>query len=477
MSTIDPHDTPKSATWSLFCYVLAIGIASGANFIATPLLLACLGSEQFARWSLIEPIIVALIPFAGFGISFGLMHTIVRSESPERAFGALLPFQLAACLAGGLLAGFVALSVASPVIAIFCAAIVFAEGTIALHLTFWRACNRPGHFALIEGARAAAVAGMLALSWGYFPSLITTLSAYLLIRLVIGFAAVGAGTLLISPAGRGEWQNARAAMQFGLPIVCASVLVSLTTTLDRYAVAQFGNAAAITSYVAHVKLVQVIGSALAPFFVWFAPIVVRRLPEGRAAFPFFVTSVYLFQAINGCVTLGMWFLAPLIWQPLFGSILFDGDLFAVLLIGQMIYGLGNPVSIGTMRAGKTWQALVAAATTLIATIGFCLALGYLFGVIGVSWGRVLGFVTYTFVLGAGTAFGMGVQFHWVRMLLVKCFVAAIMIATMGSTEHLSTASGVVLATVSAAGALLFAILLHPSAFSGVRMLAKSRPSD
>lgn len=418
--------TDRSALFSLFCYALAIGLASGSNFLTAPLLLSLLGQAGFARWALVEPLILTLIPVAGFGINYGLMHAIAQGGGPRRAIGRLVPFFLGASALVAAAAAAIALPGWGLTIALLSAAIVLTEGAIGLFVAYWRSCNRPGLFALVEGGRAALVVLMLAAAWMLAPMLVHSVDGYMGLRGIVGVAAVLLALVVIRPIGPGDRGEAVAAMRFGLPIVGASMLVAMTTTIDRYAVAQFATVAAISSYVAHVKLVQVLGSALTPFFTWFAPVAIRRLPEGEAAHPFFTGSVYAFQTVNGCATLGMWFLAPLVWGALFGSVPFDATLFAILLVGQMLFALGNPVSIGTLRPGKTWHALRATAITLAVTTMACIGLGAVMGTTGVALGRAVGLAAYTATLGYGTVRDLGLRYPWGRMALQIGLVVAVM---------------------------------------------------
>jgi O-antigen/teichoic acid export membrane protein len=452
----------RSALFSLLCYALAIALASGSNFLTAPLLLALVGPAGFAHWALVEPLVLALIPIAGFGINYGLMQAVAqRADAPQRVIGGLLPFHLAASLLVALIAGGIALASWAPTVALLCAAIVLVEGVIALFITYWRTIDRPGFFALVEGGRAALVVLLLAAAWVAAPAFISTVPAYMAVRAGVGAAAILLAVAVIRPIGRGTSQDAMAAVRFGFPIVCASVLVSLTTTIDRYAVAHFATLAAISGYVAQVKLVQILGSALAPFFTWFAPVAIRRLPEGEAAHGFFSGSVYAFQAVNACATLGMWFLAPMLWRPLFGALPFDASLFAVLLIGQMIFALGNPVSVGTLRPGKTWQALRATIVTLAVMAAGCLVLGGLYGPIGVAWGRAIGFGAYTLVLGAGTVRDLGIGFPWARMAVFSIPVVAIIISTTGQLAAMSLWVALPAITIGCLLVLGIALLLRP----------------
>lgn len=444
---------------SLLCYALAIGLASGSNFLSVPLVLALVGPEGFARWALIEPLILALIPIAGFGINYGLMHAIAHGDPPRRAIGKLFPGYLAGSLVVSAAGGAVALAIWGWDIAWLCALVILAEGAVALFVTYWRSTDRPALFAAVEGGRAAAVVLLLAAAWLWMPTLISTLPGYLGLRGVIGIGAVLLGIAIVRPAGRGDWAEARAAVRFGLPIVCASVLVSLTSSLDRYAVAHFVSVGAVALYVAQIKLVQVLGSALAPFFTWFAPLAMKRLKEGEAAHPFFAKSVFAFQTVNACCTLGLWFLTPIVWPRLFGALPFDAPTFAVLLIGQMIYALGNPVSIGTLREGKTWQALRATLVTLAVMAAACLVLGALAGAQGVAWGRLIGLSAYTLILGLGTEIDLKVRFPWGSMALVTAIPVLAMAVTAGGLmrygvlAHLGGAAGGCLLILGVAAAL------------------------
>ncbi|WP_336966285.1 hypothetical protein [Sphingobium aquiterrae] len=444
---------------SIALYALAIGLASGANFLTAPLLLALQGPVGLARWGLVEPLILALIPIAGFGINFGIMHLLTGSDAPRRIIGRVWRYQIAAVSVTALVGAALAWHWFGGAIALLAAGIIAVEGAITLFISYWRACNQPIRFAAIEGGRAALVVLLLAIALLLPRNLVPDVQAYMALRLGVGALAIAAGFALIRPIGGGDRVALRTAVHFGLPIVIASMLVALATSIDRYILASAGaSALMIGAYVAHVKLIQILGSALAPFFTWFAPVAMRRLQDGKAAHGFFVNSAFLFYAVNAALTLMLWFAAPLLWEILFKKLDFDPTLFALLLIGQAIFSLGNPVSIGTLRPGRTWLALMSTAGMLIVTLVACFLFGRVWGAPGIAFGRLLGMVSYTLFLGGVTVHDLKIRFGWWRFVVITALIGSVMAATspMLSPSPLNSAA-MALAALCLLSGLVWAI--------------------
>ena len=92
---------------SIGLYTLGIGVVNGVNFITAPLLIALLGNTEFARWGLLEPILLLGITLAGFGLQTGLMRMIRGDyDADRRAVDALLPFYVSSAVVVRTLFGF-----------------------------------------------------------------------------------------------------------------------------------------------------------------------------------------------------------------------------------------------------------------------------------------------------------------------------------------------------------------------------------
>lgn len=424
---------PAQTLRSIALYTLAIGLVSGGNFLTAPLLVSLLGASEFARWSLLEPILMMGVALAGFGIHIGLISRITgEAQSDRRVVAGLLPyFLLLTVLIGVLGGGVVWWAGESTIAALLIVAIIVAEGIMAFAANLWRAQDRAGLFAFFEGGRAVIAVAVLTLAAVGVVFSFGNAEDYLGLRAAVGTLAVAAGLVLIRPAFHPDAVGTRRALAFGGPIVLASLCSTVLVNVDRYALAQTANDATLAVYVAHVKLAQVLGTAVSPFYAWLAPKAMQHLEAGREDHHFFasVTSIFVVVVYAGCANL--WLIGPTAWSVLFPMLGFDRLLYAFLLVGMAVYALGNPVSIGVLRPGKTYQALLVTLLSVIVAAGACFASAR-YGVIGVSLGRAIGLACYTALFGIVTVRSLGIDYRWKTHALLALFL----IATVWAIEAL-----------------------------------------
>ena len=134
------------------------------------------------------------------------------------------------------------------------------------------------------------------------------------------------------------------------------------------------------------------------------------LIDGDLTFIVTTTSIYVTALAGICASI--WLVTPTVWPIIFPTIKLDQPLFAILLIGAAIYALGNPMSIGVLRPGKTYQAVVITLASTIAGAAACFALAPILGSVGVSLGRGLGLVLYTSLFAINTATSLRIKYQW-----------------------------------------------------------------
>lgn len=431
---------------SISLYVIAIGLASGSNFASAPIVLALLGNEGFASWALIEPLLLIFIPVAGLGANVGILHLIAREGQDVRALGQILvPYLLSAALISSI-CGVLSFLQWGPSVSGLAALVVFVEGVLLLFGSFWRATDEPLKFALVEGGRAFAVVLTLIGFLVFSPTVIQTVGDYFVVRVCVGFVALALAIAVTRPALNFSGALTRSAVAFGLPIVTASMIIAVLSTVDRYVLALSGNGDKVTEYVAHVKLVQILGTAVTPFFAWFAPIAIRRIPEGETAHSFFAMTFYGFICVSMSLAAIMLSFTPLIWPLLFPSVAFDNTLFLILVLGMVLFSAGNPISLATLRPGKTWLAPVTTLINLAVCAAACFGLAQLDALLGVAMGRLLAYLSYTAALGWLTVRALNIRYAWAQILTVfAAFVASSSILT--TAFDLTTVLGALVASI------------------------------
>lgn len=426
-------------------YFLAMLVVAGSNFLSTALLLNLLGPTRFALWAQLEPLILLALPLAGFGIQIGLLNQIVRdSQTPQ----ALLPFHLGASV---VVAAFVALIVAAtapPTWAILAGFILLLEGGIVFFISYWRATNRPVTYASVEGGRAASV--MLALAAMTVVPVIALVEVgqYLSLRAAFGAVFLGLAFGLTRWRWKPDTGAARRAVRYGLPIVIASAMVTMIMNFDRYAVSWVAGPEALAAYVAQVKTTQILSSAVAPFFTWFAPLAIARLQQGDSDDGMFGRSFFAFAAVTTALALGLWLVAPSLWPHLFAAVPYDPAIMAMLIFGVAVFAAGNPLSLGSLSEGRTHHALYVTLTAGVVGFITVLALAPVLGPLGVAIGKAIGLATYTLIFALHTWRHLRIRYPWGKIMALVLLALLIAAGAAGPISKLGPLTAVVAASAA-----------------------------
>ena len=411
---------------TVLLYGLAIAMISGANFIVSPLLLQLLGHDGFAAWSLLEPVVLALLPVAGLGIQIGLLHRLAEEPASRGVvIAALFPFHVGTSVLVGAAGACMALAFGAPIeTAALLFGVVTVEALMVFFISVWRARNEPGLYALLEAGRAVAVVIVLAAILAITSSASLTTDGYLSIRLLLSGLAVLAAVVVMRPKFHPDWNEFTRAFRYGAPIVLASMMAAILANMDRYAL-DSADGPLLAGYVVHTKLAQLLLPAAAAFYMWYAPRAMQHLNQGEAAHPFFVESTSLFYFVLVGICANAWFLAELLWPFLFPSVTFDRPLFALLLMGTAFYAMGNPLSLGTLRSGKTHHATLLTIIATLVAAAACFALAPQLGTEGAAIGRMLGMGAYTVFFATHTIRTLGVRYPVVAYVLLGVGAAGV----------------------------------------------------
>lgn len=398
---------------SVALYAASMLFVSAANFLIVPLLIMALGSDSFATWALLEPLALAAIPVAGFGIHLGLMHQgRLSSDAASRAIDQLWVPYLVTAGAWGLAIASLAISFGTSIdLAIMLGAIVWAEGILLLLVTVFRVRNQPLLFAIMEGGRTTMVLVVMT-AIIFFSPIEASLLLYLSIRMAAAVIALATGYRIIRPGCLPSWESCFGAVRYGAPIVVGSMVIVLLTNYDRYALLLIGAQTAMTDYTAHSKLSQTLAFATAPFFMWFAPLVMAKLHLGREAHAFFINATSGAVVMTTLAAGTLWLIAPLIWKLLFPSVQYDDPLFAIMILGAATFALGNTFSIGTLAGGQTHNVIAITGVSVLSGIGVVFLMGWALGPEGVATGRAAGMLVYTTLFATFTAISLNIRYPW-----------------------------------------------------------------
>lgn len=434
-------------------YALGTLLISGSNFAATPLLIHLLGTGGFSRWAAIEPLILLIIPLAGLGIQHGLLNQLPRDGSAAQR---LLPWHVLSALGmAALLALGMTVSGWPIRLGLLAAGIAAIEGMIVFQIAWWRATGRPGAYAIREGGRAVLIAlALAAIALLAGPSL--SLDGYLILRLALGATFLLPALLAVNWPWSPDPAKAGKAIAYGLPIVLASAIVVALMNFDRYAVLAIASNADLTAYVAHARLAQILGPALAPFFFWLAPLAVARLHAKTADTGFFGASFFGFASADLALTLALWLLAPALWPILFPGIAFDPLLFGLFLAGMAVFACGNPLSLGSLREGRTTTALVVTGFAALAGLCAIALLAPRWGVHGIAAGKTVGLCAYALGFALHTRRTLSIAYPWPAIAIVTGLTVILAVALYPLAARLAFPAASALAATAAAFVLLAA---------------------
>lgn len=457
---------PRNALRNIALYGGSALLVSGSNFLTVPLLVALLGADGFSVWSLLEPLLLIFLPVAGLGINFGLMNAGRNSAADAHSAAETLVLSHVALAAlVGCSIGVASAATGTPVpLAMLLSLVVATEGSIVFFVALFRAQDRPLSFAAMEGGRTfltlLIVGAAVLFAYEHFD-----ISSYLLLRATTAFVALAAAIILVGTKLRPSWTSTLDAIKYGAPIVTGSLIVAGLSSLDRYALSYTGHAASLASYTAHTKLAQTLSIATGPFFMWYAPKAIQQLHHGNAGHPFLISATsfaFLFSIMAGGSLL---ILSPSIWRVLFPTLAFDLHIFASMIFGMCAFSLAPTLGIGCLQQGKTFLAPTLTFGALIVALTAAVAGGHLFGELGVSAGRSIGFIAYAALFLAATMLGPKVRYpaaRYVALYVAAFFVAfwlALFTGSHGILASVLVASGYCLLIVCAGAFTLSRSLL------------------
>lgn len=415
----------------IFFFAISVIVVAVSNFLIVPILIATSGVEGFARFAVIEPIILTVIPLAGLGVNIAVLSklqhggeenhesTLFFSSISTSAIFCILLFPVFYTLSGDVV--FSSLSSIT----------IFIEGSLVFWLAYLRGTRNAFGYLAAEGGRTAAVLIATMILWKLAPIAVASITTYLALRVGTGLLFFLVAVLVLRPRIPVSAKPVISAARFGLPIVLASSALALTTSFDRYPIQIVSGLAAVAAYVAHARIAQAINSAASPFFIWFAPKAMKRFASGDESHAFFANSFAYFFSFSLCLSSGAWLLTPFAWEILFPQIELDRVLLIMLIAGSFLFSLGNPLSAGTLRPGHSHYALIVTLSSLAAGAVVSVPLATYFGPQGVAACRVLVFGLYCALMAresikAGVPIG---DYPWARMalLLVSAIVLLVMI--------------------------------------------------
>ena len=417
-------------------YALSVACLATANFLTAPVLIRAIGIEEFARWSLAEPILLLVLPISLLGLNFSLMKRLGPQKSSEPLQEYFFPCAIMAfvsAITSSLVVGYLFESYITFLVFF---TIGFAESMLVMWLAYWRGRGEAVAYALADGGRAILTLLLTICISVWFDAHITTANDYMLIRGALSLLTVSWMILAVKPRIQYDIAGTVAAARFGLPIVVGSAVVAAMMNFDRYPVEWAGGSVAVASYVAHARIAQAVGSAVSPFTIWYTPKAMAALAEDHVPQDFFRKSFVVLFCFSILVSLAAWSVTPHAWALLFPEIPMDRDVLAWLILGSLFFVIGNNLAVGVYKDNYSIYALGFSLAALFISAALCVILGAVLGPLGVAAGRALGFGAYSGLMAyAGIRAGVEIiAFPWFRIALMSLHGIAAAVAISALSE-------------------------------------------
>ena len=267
----------------------------------------------------------------------------------------------------------------------------FSQGILKWTFKRW-------HFLFISvGSTLATLAGLLLTLALWDLSVVELFTIYLAVRALFGLIGLWfVRQWLTRPAG---FEHLRQLVPFAVPFGLICVANSALPVLERNMVVSLVSAEALGLFAAGAKVAMLIGLAINAFETSWGPFSLSIFREPDAAHTF--RWVFKLVAAGLCaVTLLLTAFGDLV-VVLLGSSKYEGagGVVFALTMGLAIQSIGSVTEVGIVFSKKSHLKLYAYGVGLaVATLAMPL-LGSRFGIVGVAWGSLAGYVAKAFVEG------------------------------------------------------------------------------
>lgn len=377
-------------------YGLASVLQAGSSFVVLPLLILILGTSAYAKYALLEPLLLVLAQTMLLGAHQGLIHAVCKDDKPLKLVlaGLLLGSQIyliPMVLTVGFLVNYWQNSVA--ISGLFAVALYLES----LNLIF------------LTAARAVAA------SWAYFTAVLlrilvmlggTAIALFLRGRESVDIAFVlqlAAGAAFFSMLGLAialrqyvekssvETANAksslaltREAVSYGLPIVMASMCQAAIAYSDRYVLDQFASPRTVAGYVIAVKLANALNFISTPINLWWPTARFTHQRDADGGISFFRNTALLLGALYGVAAITLVIVTPYLMPLMAQGAPLLLTVAGLLVIGTYFSCMQVVLNVGLLSTGHTRKNFFVAGVVAILNLGGCLTMVPIYGAIGAA---------------------------------------------------------------------------------------------
>jgi O-antigen/teichoic acid export membrane protein len=412
-------------------YFISSFMASVVTFVSLPLLIRLLGSVQFGKWSLVEPLQLLLSQSILLGIDYGIIkHINLNKLPPNDTLSKLLmashPFIFASLFVTFLFLKTTSFSLHE---IFWLLLLIYIESVLILIMSSYRAANLVRGYALVAIAKALIFLAVLFIAIFTDYLVIDSLGEVLKWRCISAVLGIGVSLFIVTPSADTYfannniekircWQLYKNAVAYGLPLLITGLLTMIVEYADRYILKSYFDYNTLTQYVVYLKIASFLKPLiLTPFALWWVTERFRRMedPDGGKAF-FRNTAVWLLVTyiIAGGI---LWFFSPWLISLIAPGIPCRTGIVLILIVSVIFMGMAYPMNIGLLNDGKTHLNIYGILGGAILHILLCFILIPTFGILGASVATMLSYLAYVLLINMISQRIYRVPFAYFRMFI------------------------------------------------------------
>jgi O-antigen/teichoic acid export membrane protein len=413
-------------------YFFATATTAAVSFFSIPLLIRALGTEQFGRWSLLEPLQLLLSQIMLLGLNYGLIKLVnFDKNSPFftfiRLFYGSQPVLIFISLSSFIILPHFGFSQSESG---WFSLLIYVEATVLLALAGFRAANEVRGYAIASIFRA--VIFMLVLVTTFSTGYILINSIHDVLEWRLAAAVVGIilsfffvkrldnSSFFIGKTLEGtirQWYGN--AVRYGFPILITLLLSQVIEFADRYILKAYFDYITLAQYVIYIKIAAFLNPLIiTPFSLWWPTERFTRQKEPDGGSTFFrriAIQVLLILLLSGGV---LWLLSPWLVSWFAPGIPLASDIILILISSVIFMGMGYPLNISLLDEGRTHLNIYGVLFGALVHIILCFLLIPNNGIHGAAVATALSYLSYTLFLNFISQRIYKVPFAYLLMFLL-----------------------------------------------------------
>jgi O-antigen/teichoic acid export membrane protein len=423
-------------------YLAVTILTATARFFVVNLLIRNLGTGEFGRWSLFEPVVVVLSQAVLMGVNFGVIKQINQDKmspiaSVQYLLVALQPSMIAMSAVVFLVSLRLGLAWPGP---LFLALYIYTESVFLLLFSVYRAAGTIAGFAASSILKVLVLLLVLGVAlnhpwptvrraedvifWSFWSSLSALVFGFLVVRLLHY-------RLFFAPSGRREshWRVYVDAVRYGLPLLATGLLAMLVEFGSRYLLKIYIDYSRLANYVIYLKICSMLEVLIiAPFGLWWPTERFRELESKDGGRRFFRMMSVGMLAVLLAAAGTLWFISDWVVSWLAPGVPANRFIVLLLTCAVVARGMAYPLNVGALKEGKThWNIYAVLAAAMINT-SLCLLLIPRYGVAGAAYATMVSYICYTAFLTLTSQRIHPVPLPYPRMLILVIIAALLLVA-------------------------------------------------